>query len=146
MVKDERASSMNRQILLVADDNEDNRLVFATILRHNEYDVIEAVDGATAIEAAIGHRPDLILLDLRMPGLTGWETIEKLKSHPITTRIPVIAVSAERPDSEALKAAGFCAFIPKPILPHDLAEAVATCLDGLQKGEVWQDLKIATSS
>src|SRR5688572_7459745 len=66
---------VNRQVLLVADDNEDNRLVFATILRHNNYDVIEAIDGSTAVEAAKQHRPDLILLDLRMPGLTGWETI-----------------------------------------------------------------------
>ena len=135
---------MNRQVLLVADDNEDNRLVFATILRHNDYDVIEAIDGGTAIEAAKQHRPDLILLDLRMPGLTGWETIAQLKADPVTSKIPVIAVSAEVPDHEELKTAGFCAFIGKPVLPLKLVEAVAKCMDGLARGEAWQDLQIAS--
>ena len=115
--------------ILVCDDNEDNRIVFRTILEHAGYAVVAVEDGAEALEQIRTFTPSLILLDLMMPGLDGWGTIAALKDHPVTKTIPVIAVTADMNVSKSvLKAAGFCALVRKPAFPRQVLKAVGECL------------------
>lgn len=133
---------MVQKLILVCDDVEDNRVVFRAALEHAGHAVILAEGGAEAIEQAREYTPSLILLDLMMPGMTGWETIAALKADPVTSDIPVVAVTADVSVSAAdLEEAGFCAFVGKPVLPRQLLDAVARCLahsDGGNSG--WLDL------
>ena len=126
---------MSQKLILVCDDNEDNRVVFKAVLEHAGFAVVVAQDGAEALEEARAFTPSLILMDLMMPGLDGWQTVAQLKADPITSEIPVVAVSASvHVGKDALQRAGFCAFVPKPILPKNLLDAVNRCLDELASG------------
>lgn len=132
---------MAQTVLLIADDQEDNRFVFSAILTHHGYGVMLAVDGQEALDPAREHAPQLILMDLQMPILDGWEAARLLKADPRTAGIPVIAVSAlDRPGLDKLTEAGFCAYVQKPVLPRDVVGAVALCLEPEQKGKSWIEL------
>lgn len=121
---------MLQRRILICDDNEDNRVVFKTILEHGGYAVVAVENGAEALAQAQSWVPSLILLDLMMPKLDGWETIRGLRDHPLTKAIPVIAVTADMVVSKhALKAAGFCALVRKPALPRQVLRAVDECLE-----------------
>lgn len=123
---------MGQKLILVCDDNEDNRVVFKAVLEHAGYAVVLAEDGEEALDQARSYTPSLILLDLMMPGINGWETVARLKADPVTHEIPVVAVSADvHASAEALQRAGFCAFVPKPVLPKELLNAVERCLEQL---------------
>ncbi|CAA9372305.1 MAG: hypothetical protein AVDCRST_MAG89-4699, partial [uncultured Gemmatimonadetes bacterium] len=112
-----------------------NRVVFRAALEHAGYGVLLAESGGEALDQARRFTPSLILLDLMMPGMNGWEAVAALKADPITGDIPVIAVTADIHTSNAeLEQAGFCAFIGKPILPRQLIDAVARCLEDRQAG------------
>lgn len=139
---------MAQKLVLVCDDVEDNRVVFKAILEHGGYAVLLSEDGAEAVEQARAFTPSLILLDLMMPGTNGWEAIAALKSDPVTSEIPVIAVTADAHVSpEALERAGFCALVRKPILPRDLLDAVDRCLAHLDGGDVgWLELPQYTAT
>jgi CheY-like chemotaxis protein len=127
---------MAQKLILVCDDVEDNRVVFAAILEHAGFAVVIAEDGQEAIQQARAFTPSLILMDLMMPGVDGWEAVARLKADPITCGIPVVAVSADVNASiTALQRAGFCAYVVKPILPKQLLDAVQQCLDQLETGE-----------
>jgi CheY-like chemotaxis protein len=127
---------MSQRLILVCDDNEDNRVVFKAVLEHAGYAVVVAEDGAEAVEQARAFTPSLILLDLMMPGLSGWEVVALLKAHPVTQGIPVVAATADVLTSKAaLKEAGFCAFVPKPVLPKQLLRAVDQCLEESSRTE-----------
>lgn len=126
---------MSQKLILVCDDNEDNRVVFKAVLEHAGFAVVVAQDGTEALEEARAFTPSLILMDLMMPGLDGWQTVAQLKADPITSEIPVVAVSADvHVGVNALQRGGFCAFVPKPILPKHLLDAVNRCLEGLEGG------------
>jgi CheY-like chemotaxis protein len=117
------------QLILVRDDVEDNRVVFWAALEHAGHAVLLAETGAEALEQARHLTPSLILLDLMMLGMTGWETVPRPESDPVTGDIPVVAVTADVHTTAAeLDQAGFCAFIGKPVLPRHLLDAVAQCL------------------
>ena len=121
---------MSQRLILLCDDNEDNRVVFTAVLEHAGYAVLVAENGAEGVEQAQEFTPSLILLDLMMPGLDGWEVVALLKAHPVTEGIPVVAVTADVLASKrALKEAGFCALVPKPVLPKQLLQAVEQCLE-----------------
>lgn len=134
---------MTQKLILVCDDVEDNRVVFQAVLEHAGYAVLMAESGAEALEQARAFTPSLILLDLMMPGLSGWETIARLKADPVTSEIPVVAVSASVEAKLAeLAHAGFCARVAKPVLPRHLLDAVARCLAhaASEKAATWLDL------
>lgn len=114
-----------RPIVLLAEDNEDTRNVYSLILRHSGFRVEEAATGIEAVEVARKAQPNLILMDIGLPGIDGWQASRLLKSDPVTMAIPVLAFSA-RVDSTAdlCGRATFDGYILKPISPLDLVRRV----------------------
>jgi CheY-like chemotaxis protein len=102
--------------ILVVEDVEYNRDLLVQLLEE-DYEVLTAADGAGGIEAAVRHRPDLILMDLSLPGLDGWEATRRLKARPETAAIPVIALTAHamQGDEERARACGCDDYLTKPI-------------------------------
>src|SRR5262245_42025576 len=103
-------------LVLVADDFADAREMVVTFLRSRGYRTAQAADGQEAIEKAQRLQPRLVIMDLGMPVLDGWEAIRRLKANPCTRRIPVIALSAHslRGDEQKAIVAGADAFLAKP--------------------------------
>ena len=82
------------QTLLLVEDNEDNRIIYSTVLRHLGYAVIEAQDGVQAVALARSEHPDLILMDISIPMMDGWEATRVLRRDPATSSIPIVALTA----------------------------------------------------
>ena len=103
--------------ILYVEDNDDNVYVLKTRLTRAGYTVLIATDGAQALDLAATEKPDLIVMDLAMPVLDGWETTRRLKAAPATRAIPVIALSshAMAGDREKALAAGCDDFDTKPV-------------------------------
>jgi CheY-like chemotaxis protein len=116
---------MAHSILLV-EDNEDNRIIYATALRYAGYQVFEAITGTDGVQQARTQRPDLVLMDISVPELDGWEATAILKADPITRHIPVIAVTAHAlpGDEERSREAGCDGYLAKPIPPAALIAEV----------------------
>ncbi|MEO6526205.1 MAG: response regulator [Gemmatimonadaceae bacterium] len=102
------------------EDNEDNRIIYSTVLRHVGYQVVEAVDGAQAIALARSVLPDLILMDISIPEVSGWEATRILRNDPTTSTIPIIALTAHALQDDRARAneVGFTAYLAKPIEPR----------------------------
>lgn len=117
---------MNRTIL-VADDDKDNRAIMAAALGAAGYRVLLACDGLEAVDAAVKERPDLILLDMSMPRLSGWDAVRRLKAEPRTEGIPVFAFTAHALAGDELKAreAGCDGYVAKPCIPRDVVAKIA---------------------
>jgi CheY-like chemotaxis protein len=117
--------SDNRRILYIEDNFQNKRLV-RKILNSRGFEVIEADDGLTGVEMAAKELPDLILMDISLPGIDGVEATQRIKARGDTTRIPIIALTANamRGDRERFIAAGCDDYLPKPISTHDLLEMV----------------------
>ncbi len=115
----------NKTVLLV-EDNEDNLVIYSTILRYSGYDVIEARDGQAGIDTAKADHPGLILMDVSIPLVDGWEATRQLKADPETSDIPIIALTAHALASDRQKAidAGCDEYIPKPAEPRLVLAAV----------------------
>jgi CheY-like chemotaxis protein len=112
-------------IALLVDDMFDSRDMYGEILRFGGYHVIEAVDGEAALTQAFAQRPDVIVMDLCMPHMDGWEAIRQLKADPRTARVPIVVLSALTPMSPMLEVD--CeAYLVKPCLPLDLLGVVDT--------------------
>lgn len=112
---------MTNSILLV-EDNEDNRIIYATALRYAGYEVFEAITGTEGVHQARTHRPDLVLMDISVPELDGWEATAILKADPTTKHIPIIAVTAHAlpGDEQRSLQAGCDGYLAKPISPAAL--------------------------
>jgi CheY-like chemotaxis protein len=112
--------------VLVADDNADQRALYVAILSHAGYTVIEACDGAEAIARARQDRPALIVMDVTMPGTSGWNAVRAVRNEVETRDIPVIVVTglAGTRDRDASFAAGSDAYLSKPVSPRQLLEEV----------------------
>src|ERR1035437_4746866 len=111
---------MTKKILVVEDDP-DNRRIVEKVLAVDGYTVVEAVDGIEALSKAQAERPDLILMDLALPNMDGWEATRRLKADPLTRRIPVVALVAVamRGDEERARAAGCDDYLSKPARPAE---------------------------
>jgi CheY-like chemotaxis protein len=103
--------------LLLVEDNEENRDMLSRRLTRRGYDVCLAVDGEQAIAAALAEKPDLILLDMNLPVLDGWQAAQQLKAAPETKAIPIIALTAHAMsgDRERALASGCDDYDTKPI-------------------------------
>ena len=117
--------SESRTILLV-EDHEDNRIVYSTILEHYGYTVVLAGDGAEGVRLARERRPDLILMDVSIPVMDGWEATRTLKADPETASIPVIALTAHAlaSDQERATEVGCDGYLAKPVEPRRVVEEV----------------------
>ena len=122
---------MSATILLV-EDQEDNRTIYRTILAHAGYRVLEAVDGEAAVRTAREQRPDLVLMDISIPRLDGWEATRILREDPTTAQIPVVALTAHALAHDRARAAqlGYAAYLVKPIAPMAVVAEVQRLLEG----------------
>jgi CheY-like chemotaxis protein len=116
--------------ILLVDDFEDGLEMYAEYLTFRGYRVIAARNGSEAIHLARLHRPDVILLDIRMPGMTGTDVLRTLRSDRSFAGVPIIALTAHALDKERVEAldAGFDDLIPKPCIPDQLVLAVERIL------------------
>ena len=119
--------------ILVADDERDIRELIGFTLRFAGFDVILTADGFEAIEKASLEQPDLILLDVRMPKITGYEVCRQLKENPVTNGIPVVFLSAKGQEGEIELglASGAEEYIVKPFAPDELTNQVKDILQRL---------------
>jgi two-component system, cell cycle response regulator DivK len=118
-------------LVLVVDDFHDNREMYTQYLSFAGYRVAEAVDGEDALSKARGLLPDVIVMDLSLPRLDGWEATRRLKKDPLTAAIPVIALTghAMGGHAEGAMEAGCDAFVTKPCVPSDLEARVREMLE-----------------
>jgi two-component system, cell cycle response regulator DivK len=116
--------------ILVTEDNEDNRRILRDLLTSAGYEVIEAVTGEEGVRLAETQRPDLILMDVQLPGFDGYEATRRIKGNLALRQIPVIAVTsyALSGDDVKARAAGCDAYVAKPFSPRDLLVKIRECL------------------
>jgi CheY-like chemotaxis protein len=116
--------------VLVVDDEPDVLLLCRLNLQQLGHEVLEASEGTSALKLARERRPDVIVLDLILPGMTGYEVLETLKRDPETSNIPVLVLTAKslRADRERSRGLGAAAFLTKPFLPSELCEMVDSLL------------------
>jgi two-component system cell cycle response regulator DivK len=117
-----------RKTILVVDDNPEERAIFSTYLGFVGYDVETASNGEECLERARSDRHSLILLDLGMPVLDGWKTMERLAASRDTSQIPVMALTAYHLEPQVLEDAGFCGYLEKPIAPYRVLTEVEQCI------------------
>jgi two-component system cell cycle response regulator DivK len=112
---------MSKRILVV-EDHEDNRQILRDLLGSVGYGMIEAWDGEAALIKAPAEKPDLILMDIQLPGIDGYETTRRIKADPVTAATPIIVVTsyALSGDEEKAREAGCDAYIAKPYSPRAL--------------------------
>ncbi len=122
-------------LILVVDDYQDAREMYAEYLQFSGFRVAEASNGNEALERAFALKPDLILMDLSLPGMDGWEATRQLKSDERTRHIPVVALTghALAGASDGARRAGCDSFVTKPCLPDDLVVEVRRMLDAVSK-------------
>jgi CheY-like chemotaxis protein len=116
--------------ILLVEDNEDNRAIYRTILTYGGFTVIEAVDGEEAIERARRDLPSLILMDISIPKIDGWQATRMLKLAPSTMHIPIIALTAHALPSDRKEAAdaGYDGYLARPVEPRRVLEEVRRLL------------------
>ena len=112
--------------ILVVEDTEDNRQIMRDLLLSAGYDLVEAQDGAEGVAMAKSHRPDLILMDIQLPVVDGYEATRRIKADPALSHIPVIAVTsyALSGDEAKTRAAGCDGYVAKPFSPRQLLQKV----------------------
>jgi len=116
--------------ILYIEDNPGNRTLVQRILLVEDYDVFEAEDGPTGIEIALREKPDLILMDMNLPDIDGYELTRRMRAIPELANIPIIAMTANvmQGDREKTLAAGCSGYIPKPIDVDELPNQIARFL------------------
>lgn len=117
--------------VLIAEDERDIRDLVGFTLRYHGYDVVSATNGEEALEMALKEHPDLLILDVRMPRMNGYEVCKTIKANEATNHIPVIFLSAKGQEGEiaAGMEAGASDYILKPFAPEKLVERVRRHLD-----------------
>ena len=112
--------------VLVVDDEPDVLLLCRLNLQQRGHELLEATDGSTALQLALERRPDVVVLDLMMPGMNGYEVLETLQLDERTSSIPVLVLTAKslRADRERSHSLGASGFLTKPFLPSELCDIV----------------------
>jgi len=110
------------QRILVVEDTEDNRQIIRDLLSSVGYELIEAADGTEGVAMARSHRPDLILMDIQLPGMDGYEATRQIRATPALAKVPIIAVTsyALSGDEAKTRAAGCDGYVAKPFSPRQL--------------------------
>ncbi len=108
--------------VLVIEDQEDNRRIVRDLLSSQGFEIIEVTDGVAGVEAAKQHKPDLILMDIQLPGIDGYEATRRIKADPELAGIPIIAVTsyALSGDDQKAREAGCDDYVAKPYSPRKL--------------------------
>ena len=121
---------MNGKTILYVEDNELNRRIVRDLLRRTSYRLIEAPDGETGMAIARQERPDLILMDVQLPVVSGIEATRTLRGEPATADTPIIAITsfALAGDEQKAREAGATAYMAKPYSPRDLLELIRRLL------------------
>jgi two-component system, cell cycle response regulator DivK len=129
---DQPLATSSQPLVLVVDDFQDNREMYAEYLAYCGFRVIEAKNGKEAIEQAFSQNPNVIIMDLSLPVMDGWEATRRLKSDRRTKSIPVIALTghAFQGHSKGALDAGCDAFVAKPCLPDQLVLEIRRMLAG----------------
>ena len=108
--------------ILVVEDHEDNRRIMRDLLTSSGFEVIEAVTGVEGVSAAETYRPDLIVMDIQLPGIDGYEATRRIKANPNLQKVPIIVVTSYALSGDDMKAfeAGCDAYVAKPFSPREL--------------------------
>ena len=119
-------------LVLIVDDVQDNRTIYVLFLKFSGFRVAEAENGKEALDTATTLLPDVIVMDLSLPVMDGWEATRRLKRDPRTEKIPVIVLTGHAlPEhAQAAREAGCDVVITKPCLPDQLLETIRRILDG----------------
>ena len=117
-------------LVLIAEDNRDQQDLYATYFQWRGFRVQLVGDGECAVQSAIASPPDVVVMDLSMPILDGWDATRRLKAHPRTSHIPIVACTAHAfgPSVERALIAGCDAYVVKPCLPQDLFKEISRVL------------------
>ncbi|SFM49429.1 response regulator [Methylobacterium pseudosasicola] len=116
--------------ILIVEDTEDNRRILRDLLTAAGYGIVEATNGRCGVEAAQAEQPDLILMDIQLPIMDGYEAARRLKADPATRHIPVVAVTsyALSGDEDRALAAGCDGYVAKPFSPRKILSLVRQML------------------
>ena len=116
--------------ILYVEDNEMNRKIVRDLLKRTKYSLIEAHDGETGVAAALEKRPDLILMDIQLPKISGLDATRKLRADPATANTPIVTITsfALSGDEQKAKEAGATAYLAKPYSPRDLMALIRKLL------------------
>jgi two-component system, cell cycle response regulator DivK len=125
-----RDTDVRQPLVLVVEDYDDAREMYAAYLQFSGFRVAEAIDGVEAIEKTLALMPDIILMDLALPKMDGWEATRRLKSDERTKHIPVVALTghALAGHAEGARQAGCDSFVTKPCLPDALVAEIQRML------------------
>ena len=117
---------MSGKTILYVEDNEPNRTIVRDLLKRTTYKLIEAYDGEAGMAMALERLPDMILMDIQLPKISGLEAIRRLRTEPATAATPIVAITsfALNGDDKKAKDAGATAYITKPYNPYDLLKLI----------------------
>ena len=117
---------MSGKTILYVEDNELNRRLVRDLLKRSTYRLIEAHDGEAGIAAALAERPDLILMDIQLPKISGLDAMRRLRAEPATAATPIVALTsfALSGTDQKAKDAGATAYLAKPYSPFDLLDLI----------------------
>jgi two-component system cell cycle response regulator DivK len=121
--------------VLIVEDNEKNMKLARDVLQAKGYQTLEAVTGEEGVKLAKEKAPDLVLMDIQLPGINGIEAFKQIRGDAKTARIPIVALTASvtPTDRSAITAAGFDAFVGKPISLKEFLDTVKRVIDGAKK-------------
>lgn len=140
------AKRMTPRKILIVEDNDDSRELVVKVLKNKGYLMVEASDGEEALEKVTAEKPDLILLDISLPKLDGYEVAKRLKAQEEFSDIPIVAFTAHamKGDREKVIGAGFEGYISKPVNIRELPDQVKSFIRGKREsildGEEQQDI------
>jgi two-component system cell cycle response regulator DivK len=121
---------MSGKTILYVEDNEPNRMIVRDLLKRTKYQLIEAYDGEAGVAKALEARPDLILMDIQLPKISGMEAIRQLRAEAATAATPIVAITsfALSGDDQKAKDAGATAYLAKPYSPFELLKLIRQLL------------------
>ena len=121
---------MSEKTILYVEDNEMNRKIVRDLLKRTTYKLVEAHDGEAGVAKAIEIRPDLILMDIQLPKISGLDATRKLRADPATAATPIVTITSFALSGDDLKAkeAGATAYLAKPYSPFDLLNVIRKLL------------------